>query len=1086
MSAEADAPHAVRAQLIAAANSDEPSFVAEALASARPFAAQLERDWAAASEAHERLSAEGTETARQLLRTAEGDAVAEIQRAIIKYAPVLHNTELQSLTRRLTDSLGSRAATAAASASPRIGGVIGQYRVVQKAVARAGFELSSAAVDVLSPGRTVDVVERRRVPEADDPHGAGVVRVRCGDGTWLSASNRNGDAVLAELPGSPSLASARSGNVAATDDGSRPSTPSEDGDTVFEHRANAQLGDAIRRQQEAGEEETPRTQLRLVKSEKEALQASLSLRDFEMEELAVEMDLLREERQKRQQGQRRDHQVESPSSPALPTPIPLPSPAMSASAYRSPDGSVGAAVARPRPEGEGGSRVTDASLALCEVVASNVRLPPDTASEVQAMMQEQRERWSGLAASLLRAQVTSNGAESCAGSTDWGPSELRLLVQYVQGYQKASLRGFLELTYALDEALRGSQAAASAPKVTKLQALFDDSSYGRPLGLKFVQASEWNRTGAAAGGGMVVKSVVDGGAAATACPPLMQGAVLIGINDKNVGALSYGQTAALLKVAGQSRPLQLTFNQLTPARSQSSDLAGRAAGVQIQRPAPAPPMTASERESVLNVLGRHTSLPPSELATVLASHEDDGYDTLCERVAKAFGKNPRQGMETDAPGARGVSADTQPSTPRERGVTMPEEVDEVRAMKAELLSELEAQLALNAEWALKHEELELEVSTLTAELVDLRAENEGYRANEAVGAWSGRGKHGAVADAVEAVSEAASAVLDRRALLLGTAVGARDSVSVAEVMTEWRSLLDHSRTGWRSEPRVAASVGTLGSALEVTLSTLQQLGGSLAEAEDEIVQLRAELASVHASHFKAASMVGGSGSDGLPQSMESAQTEIAKLRAQLALHDSVPSPDRGSSSSSGSPNRRAAAEATATAAAARAQVGTLRASLCQMVDEIDRLHARTLPTPSPTISAPAPAPGVGGGTLGLAAEESVGSSSSVRADLAEVARSLRKLGEVATAMSASRDDLAASQRETAALQADLRTVRDGQAAAAEMHSKEEMAEKDAQIAELSAVRAHTHAQTHAHAYSHTHHTNARAHAHAFALRSSVA
>lgn len=227
-------------------------------------------------------------------------------------------------------------------------------------------------------------------------------------------------------------------------------------------------------------------------------------------------------------------------------------------------------------------------------------------------------------------------------------------------------------------------------------------------------------------------------------------------------------------------------------------------------------------------------------------------------------------------------------------------------MQAELLAELEAQSTLNAEWALKHEELEMEVGTLTAEVVGLRTENESYRGGEAVGAWSGRGKHGAVVEAVEAISDAASVTLDRRALLLGPAVGGTGS-SVAEVMGTWHALLERSRAGWRSEPRMAASVGTLGSAIEVTLSTLQQLGASLAEAEDEVLQLRAGLASVHSDHFQAAALAGGVA----PQDLEGAQAEILQ---QLADQGSAPSP-------SGSPTRRAAAEATATAAAARAQVG---------------------------------------------------------------------------------------------------------------------------------------------------------------------
>ena len=54
-------------------------------------------------------------------------------------------------------------------------------------------------------------------------------------------------------------------------------------------------------------------------------------------------------------------------------------------------------------------------------------------------------------------------------------------------------------------------------------------------------------------------------------------------------------------------------------------------------------------------------------------------------------------------------------------------------------------------------------------------------------------------------------------------------------------------------------------------------------------------------------------------------------------------------------------------------------------------------------------------------------------------------------MSATKEELAATQREVATMRADLRDVHDRQAAAAEMHSKEEMAAKDAQIAELSVV-----------------------------------
>lgn len=623
----------------------------------------------------------------------------------------------------------------------------------------------------------------------------------------------------------------------------------------------------------------------------------------------------------------------------------------------------------------------------------------------------------------------------------WEASELRLLVQHVQAYHKASLRGFLELTYALDDCLRSSPEVTPAPKLETIHALFDDSSYGRPLGLKFVHASDWSRSGASAGGsGMVVKAVVEGGAAAVTCPALNPGALLVGINEKNVGALSYGQTSALLKVAGQARPLQLAFRQLMSSHgSQSTELTGHTPSIPAPRPVAAPPMTSSERDTVLEVLRQHSCLPPSELVAVLAAHEGEGYETLCKRIFKVFGQDPRRHPHAGAESASAVGT-TVLADPSSSSVD-----DEVSAMKAELLSELEAQSALNADWALKYEQLELEISTLTAELAELRAENEGYRSRETVGSTSGR-SHSNVADAIEAVTTAASETLDRRAQLLG---GSQDSISVPEAMAEWHMLLDRSRTGWRSDAKVAACVGTLGSALEVTLSTIQQLGASLKEAEDEVVQLRGELASVidHRSDHPTFE----DDTQPITQSLEAATAEIATLRAQLARESSTypGSPTR-------SPIRRAAAEATEAAAAARAQVGTLRASLCQMVGEVDRLHLRARPvalTEGSGDDGPnndlVTSPGRLG--IGLEVEQAGASSSSMRADLADVAKSLRKLGEVSTAISASREELAASRRETAALQAELRAVRDGQAAAAEMHSKEEMAEKDAQIADLSAV-----------------------------------
>ncbi len=1032
--ADADVPDGVRAQLVAAASSDEPSIVEEALRVARPFATSsaLEKDYAAATAARDRLSLEGTETARRLLQG--GASNAEIQRAIIRFAPVLENAELQSLTRRLTVSLGSRGAAASAVTPP----VIGRYRVVHKAVARAGFELTSAAVDVLQPGRTIEVVERRAVNTADDPQGLGIVRVRCTDGTWLSVSNRSGEPLIAELQGSPTLASPRSGS-SSPNGRLRPPTPSEDGDTLFEHHADEQLGDAIRQHGwmapadgAEAESETPRPQLRLVKSESDQLQPTLSLRDFEeMEELAERETGLRSDDHQRPDERHDLQQTETPNSPGLPTPIPVPLPKVSANDSAD-DGEPCETVSQPRADVDSNQRLLDASLAVCEVVISNCRLPSDTAHEVESLVQEQQERWAGLAASLLRAQVAGGTAVWGHEHSDsgWGASDLRLLVQHVQAYQKASLRGFLELTYALDEALKDSQAVASSPKVETVHALLDDSSYGRPLGLKFVHASDWARSGASAGGsGMVVKAVVEGGAVATACMALNPGAVLVGINEKNVGALSYGQTSALLKVAGQARPLQLTFKQLMSSRSHGSVLTGRASGVQLPQTPAALPLSVSERDSVLEVLRQHCCLPPSELVSVLAAHESDGYEALCERIAKVFGQDPRHQRQ------RQHSAGS-----AERGSPSPS-VNEVETMKAELLSELEAQSVLNAEWAMKYEELEMEVSTLSAELAELRAENEGYRAHEA-GTMSGR-QH-VVADAIESVTQAVTETLDRRALVLGDS---RESISVPEAMAEWHALLDRSRTGWRSEARVAAAVSSLGLALEVTLSTIQQLGASLHEAEEEVVQLRGELASV-IDNRRSDSFTVGDDTHPMAQSLDAARAEITTLRAQLARESS-------SYPGASSPTRRAAAEATEAAAAARAQVGTLRASLSQMVGEIDRLHLRasslTSAAGEDSIRHRVDTPDRHG-LPQLEIEEVGTSNTSTRADLAEVALSLRKLGEVSAAMSSSREELAANQRETAALQADLRDVRDGQAAAADMCTREEMAEKEAQIAELRAVR----------------------------------
>ena len=113
---------------------------------------------------------------------------------------------------------------------------------------------------------------------------------------------------------------------------------------------------------------------------------------------------------------------------------------------------------------------------------------------------------------------------------------------------------------------------------------------------------------------------------------------------------------------------------------------------------------------------------------MLAAHESDGYEALCERIAKVFGQDPRHRRRQQHSVESAEHSSPSPS------------VNEVETMKAELLSELEAQSKLNSEWALKYEELELEVSTLSAELAELRAENEGYRAREA-GTTSGR-QHG--------------------------------------------------------------------------------------------------------------------------------------------------------------------------------------------------------------------------------------------------------------------------------------------------------------------------------------------------------
>ncbi len=1036
-----EVPDGVRAQLIAAAGSDEPSVVEEALRVARPFATSsaLEKEFAAATAARDQLALEGTETARRLLQGSASNA--EVQRAIIRFAPVLENAELQSLTRRLTDSLGSRGAASSphtAAASGLSPPVIGRYRVVHKAVARAGFELTSAAVDVLLPGRTIEVVERRAVNAEDDPQGLGIVRVRCTDGTWLSVSNRSGDALITELQVSPALASPKSGR-SPPNDRLRTPTPSEDGDTLFERHADAQLGDAIRQHGwmasadgAEGTSQTPRSHLRLVKSENEQLQPTLSLRDFEeMEELAErETGSRPDERQDDRQGPRQSWTLQSP---VLSTPVPVP--LSKNSSARSPvDDESCEPVSRTHADVDSNQRLLDASLALCEVVVSNCRLPSDTANEVESLVQEQQERWAGLTASLLRAEVAGGNAVGSGEHSDggWGASELRLLVQHVQAYQKSSLRGFLELTYALDEALKDSQAVASSPKLETVHALLDDSSYGRPLGLKFVHASDWSRSGTSAGGSrMVVKTVVEGGAVATACMALNPGAVLVGINEKNVRALSYGQTSALLKVAGQARPLQLTFQQLMPSCSHRSELTGRASGVQVPQTPAAQPLSVSERDSVLEVLRQHSCLPPSELVSVLAAHESDGYVALCERIAKVFGQDPRHQRRRQSSAESAERSSPSPS------------VNEVETMKAELLSELAAQSDLNAEWALKYEELELEVSTLSAELAELRAENEGYRIQED-DTSSRRENGGVVADAVEAVTQAAAETLDRRALLLGDS---QESVSVPEAMAEWHALLNRSRGGWRSEARVAAAVSALGSALEVTLSTIQQLGASLNEAEEEVVQLRGELASVVDNRRSESSTVGDN-AHSMAQSLEAARAENTTLRAQLARESS-------SYPGASSPTRRAAAEATEAAAAARAQVGTLRASLSQMVGEIDRLHLR-IGSPSLTSAARDDYIGNRVGTpgrhgLGLEVETVGTSNTSMRADLAEVALSLRKLGEVSAAMSATKEELAATQREVATMQADLRDVHDRQAAAAEMHSKEEMAAKDAQIAELSAV-----------------------------------
>ena len=361
-------------------------------------------------------------------------------------------------------------------------------------------------------------------------------------------------------------------------------------------------------------------------------------------------------------------------------------------------------------------------------------------------------------------------------------------------------------------------------------------------------------------------------------------------------------------------------------------------------------------------------------------------------------------------------------------------------MQRELMAELEAQSELNVEWGARNEDLLQQVESLTAEVSDLRAENDSLRSGGVVQPASPVG----VAEAVESVAEAASAVLERRAALLEQSQSRPTTLD--EIMAEWRLMLDRSRDSWRSEPRAAAAVGSLGSALEVTLSTLQQLGSALEQAEAEVTQL---------SRDDQPPVSRESPRGEAPGALLEAQTEIARLRERVSgagtpgsggRHDNSAANRSGSTTVSECWSAAAtSAEATAAAAAAQAQVGTLRASVSQIASEVDRLWRRVC---SAT-----------GAALGDAqAAEPSGDVAEADADVTElrkVAESLRKLGECGAALDKATQELDAERRASKQQAEEIRALRAGEAAALQMHSAQEMAEKEAKIAELTAVRQHT-------------------------------
>ena len=131
----------------------------------------------------------------------------EVQDLIIEHASSLENSELYALTARLTESVrrGSQSPSTPrgerttpmsreysgehSSTQREVTQELPTYIVLQKAVVRQSFDLTSEALDVLYPGDKV-------IPTGSQLDTEGNVRLRCGGGGWVCVVNRSGVQVL--------------------------------------------------------------------------------------------------------------------------------------------------------------------------------------------------------------------------------------------------------------------------------------------------------------------------------------------------------------------------------------------------------------------------------------------------------------------------------------------------------------------------------------------------------------------------------------------------------------------------------------------------------------------------------------------------------------------------------------------------------------------------------------------------------------------------------------------------------------------------------------------------------------------------